>query len=590
MTSLNIYPEWALKLKTHGTAIHKIKNNYYLYKISSVYDSEKKRARKKTDEYIGRITETDGLIAKKARIRKSEPFISHNKKEEEKENTKKSTLKDKDTYKKIDPDSKVYTKEYGAASFVNSISTDILEQLKKFFPLNYEEIFCAAYHRLTQQSRLKNMQMLQEQSYMSEIFPKVNLSKNGLTTLLQNLGSDRETVVSFMKQFIEGSDYLSFDVTDVISQSRSTKMAAKGYNSHSNFDPQVNLFYLYANDKKSPVYYRVFPGNISGMQAMKISIEEAGIQNAMMVGDKGFCSKNNLYEISKNKLNFILPLRRDSSYIDYSTLTNGRYSEAFAGRFAYQKRPIFYYELSSTELLRAEILPEELPYDKAIIYGKVLFYMGQTLQIKNNKILQAIFEKPYLFNIDDNAIREHIASLISVIGLKFNSFDSSKKVVIYKDIRLEYEELASYDERVRESVDGYTEDGFQKKELTFGTIALITNMLDSSAKVLYENYKNRNEIEIAFDAYKNLLEADRTYMQSDISINGWCFINHLSLLMYYKILNIIKDKEESTSITPKDLLLGLCRVNKINLNGEWRLSEINSRFKKNISKLEIHIT
>ena len=30
-----------------------------------------------------------------------------------------------------------------------------------------------------------------------------------------------------------------------------------------------------------------------------------------------------------------------------------------------------------------------------------------------------------------------------------------------------------------------------------------------------------------FYVYKNQLEADRNYMQSDASINGWMFVNHL---------------------------------------------------------------
>jgi hypothetical protein len=40
------------------------------------------------------------------------------------------------------------------------------------------------------------------------------------------------------------------------------------------------------------------------------------------------------------------------------------------------------------------------------------------------------------------------------------------------------------------------------------------------AQDTYEDYKSRNEIEILFDAYKNILHADRTYMQNNIAIEG----------------------------------------------------------------------
>jgi len=40
------HPEWVLKHKTKGTEIRKIGNNYYLYKISSKWNSKNKRTGK----------------------------------------------------------------------------------------------------------------------------------------------------------------------------------------------------------------------------------------------------------------------------------------------------------------------------------------------------------------------------------------------------------------------------------------------------------------------------------------------------------------------------------------------------------------
>ena len=58
------HPEWALKFKQKGTELRCIRGKYYLYKVSSVWDKEKKRARKISGEMIGAINETDGLIPK----------------------------------------------------------------------------------------------------------------------------------------------------------------------------------------------------------------------------------------------------------------------------------------------------------------------------------------------------------------------------------------------------------------------------------------------------------------------------------------------------------------------------------------------
>ncbi|MEW6007936.1 MAG: hypothetical protein AB1595_07335 [bacterium] len=54
------YPDWVVKCKKEGTAIHKIGNNFYLYEVTSKWDKKMKRPRKITKGYLGKIT-VDGL-------------------------------------------------------------------------------------------------------------------------------------------------------------------------------------------------------------------------------------------------------------------------------------------------------------------------------------------------------------------------------------------------------------------------------------------------------------------------------------------------------------------------------------------------
>jgi len=59
-----IHPEWATKHKTKNTELRLIRGRYYLYKITSVWDPEKKRTKKVTLGSIGTITQEYGLIPK----------------------------------------------------------------------------------------------------------------------------------------------------------------------------------------------------------------------------------------------------------------------------------------------------------------------------------------------------------------------------------------------------------------------------------------------------------------------------------------------------------------------------------------------
>ena len=55
------YPEWVERYHTKGTAIKKIRDNYYLYKVTSRYLKEKTYP-VSIQTYIGKIDEEKGLI------------------------------------------------------------------------------------------------------------------------------------------------------------------------------------------------------------------------------------------------------------------------------------------------------------------------------------------------------------------------------------------------------------------------------------------------------------------------------------------------------------------------------------------------
>ncbi len=38
-----------------------------------------------------------------------------------------------------------------------------------------------------------------------------------------------------------------------------------------------------------------------------------------------------------------------------------------------------------------------------------------------------------------------------------------------------------------------------------------------------------------FDTFKNVLNADRSYMRGDSELEGWEFINFIALLFYYEV-------------------------------------------------------
>ena len=98
------------------------------------------------------------------------------------------------------------------------------------------------------------------------------------------------------------------------------------------------------------------------------------------------------------------------------------------------------------------------------------------------------------------------------------------------------------------------------------------------------------EVETAFDAFKNTLEADRSYMQNDQALEGWMFMNYLALLAYWRILKLLVKNELLSKFSIKDLLIHLSHITKIRINGQWHLAEITDKTKKLLVKLGCPIT
>jgi IS4 transposase len=131
---------------------------------------------------------------------------------------------------------------------------------------------------------------------------------------------------------------------------------------------------------------------------------------------------------------------------------------------------------------------------------------------------------------------------------------------------------------------------FHERIHMLGTFSIITNLKEKQPQDIYKLYKARMEVETAFDAFKNTLEADRSYMHNDQSFEGWMFINYLALLAYWRMLKVLIEKELLTKFSITDLIMYLSYIRKVRINGCWHLAEITDKTKRLLAKLECHIT
>jgi len=325
------HPKWALRHKRKGTELRLIRGTYYLYEVSSRWDPEKKRAQKITGRLFGKITQEGFIQSPKYTLAQRAPVLS------------------------------VVVKEYGASHFLRQLMSDVTAELQNTFPSCWREILIVACMRLLYHTPMKNIDFHFRHSYLSVLYPDTSVSDKKISSLLRALGNWREKIAAFFKTHFVGrqNDYMLIDATHLLSYSQDMEIAKPGYNSRREFAPQVNLLFIYSATLQFPVYYRIVPGNVREVKAFRLTLQESGIEDAVLIADKGFYSDNNVVQLEAERLRFIIPLRRSSNLIDYAPLEKS-HKQGFQGYFKFNNRYIWYYAYPANKRMIHCYLDENL--------------------------------------------------------------------------------------------------------------------------------------------------------------------------------------------------------------------------------------
>jgi transposase len=225
-----------------------------------------------------------------------------------------------------------------------------------------------------------------------------------------------------------------------------------------------------------------------------------------------------------------------------------------------------FYSKSNTEALKSKTLHFIIPLrrDSALIDYTKLQRPNFKEESKSYFVHQGRIIWYYEYQVEDNTI------------------------VTYLDEDLKVREEKDYLLRCETHPDEYTEDAFFKKLPRFGSLTLIYYLpLKPTAKELYQTYKQRNEIEVMFDAYKNFLEADKTYMQNRYVLEGWLMANFLAMIAYYRLYALLKEADKLGKYSPKDIVELSKSIHKTKIGADWQVSETTAKTKALLNSLKI---
>jgi hypothetical protein len=422
--------------------------------------------------------------------------------------------------------------------FSNLMKEEIMSLKEAFGDETAERLLSFSMMRWAYQTPIKRATVYHFHDFCSEYWATTSMSDKIISLNLRCLGESREKVVGWMKTLLSDMpenehNFVLMDSTHSLSVSEHLAINAKGYNPDFNFEKQIRLMYLFSAQLKQPVYYRLINGNITDVKSMSLCIKEMNVKDRVIfIGDKGFFSPENIAAMEEEKMLYIIPLMRNNSLIDYSPLQQGCFKKEMQ-YFIFQERIIWYYSCQSG------------------VYQLITF-LDEALRISE--------ERDYLSRIDTHP-------------------------------------------------EGYTKEKFDDKLCWFGTFTIIhkiekqeenrenkpkpqkRNKKQEKEKPLeqtvYESYKQRNEIEIMFDSYKNYLDADVSYMQNRYVMEGWLFANFIAMIAYYKLYVRLRQAGLLSKYSPKDIIERSKAICNVKIRGVWHLAEITEKTRKLFAKIGI---
>lgn len=192
----------------------------------------------------------------------------------------------------LPPAGDVDLKDYANVHLCRMLSEDILESLRGLY--NGEEaerLYVMAMLRACYDSIPDYMLERQfEETYLTEVFPDVNLEKSKVSRFLRNVGRSGGRIVRFMREQVGAcgdDDIIIFDGTLKRDESRVNSYSAASRKTAAQKYRHVNIMTAYSYKRREQIASRVYPGNMVDQRIVADFVDILELTRGLVVADRG---------------------------------------------------------------------------------------------------------------------------------------------------------------------------------------------------------------------------------------------------------------------------------------------------------------
>ena len=410
----------------------------------------------------------------------------------------------------------------GATYFLDMLGEKlgIAEDLKHCFPKTWKQILSIVYYLILEDKtplyRFEKWHHLHTHPY------EKNITSQRSSELFASISEDEKQ--TFFKQ--QGKrrlekEYWAYDITTISSYSKCLSQVQYGHNKEEDSLPQLNLALVFGQTSNLPFYYRKLAGNIPDVKTVQHllkSFEHLGFINTKMVMDRGFNSDENISDLYKADVKFLIGGKMHRSFMKEKL--DAVYQE-FKSFERFDQNSSLYYQTVST-----------------------FFESSKTNQKKHRLYIH------YYFNIDQAAEDEKNFD-IKIIKLR-DELLSNKPIDANTKLYEKYFTLKQTPEGGVHVIVNH--EAIKKAKKYNGFFALMTNEPMHAIEAL-KIYRNKDVIEKAFGNLKEeRLNMRRMLVSNEQSLEGKLFVEFVALIYLSHIKKVMQEKELFKKYTMQEML------------------------------------
>lgn len=241
-----------------------------------------------------------------------------------------------------------------------------------------------------------------------------------------------------------------------------------------------------------------------------------------------------------------------------------------------------------------EVFVKKYDLTKGVVIGDKGFQMHEELRseiLKNKNLKYLIPIKRNSKIIKENNLlkcREILHNIESTNILAKKTKLGDKFYYSFIDIKKQSAEFnCRLDRQIKKELD--VNVVLDKKE-TYGSIVFESN-IDENLESVYAMYKERWEIEVLFDFYKNIVELKNGNVHDDYKILGQEFINFITVIIATKLKKKFLELKLNEKYSFKQIKMYLQGVKKTRIanSKEWKVSKNLKYVDELLKKIEIQI-